>query len=60
MGVQHMITASTGLGLDRDHLAICTVVSGGLITAYGIYVPWLPWGCTLFKGEGIRMELASH
>jgi len=30
-----------------NFLAICTVLSGGLITVYGIYVPWLFAGSVL-------------
>jgi len=39
-------------------LALCTVISGGLITAYGIYVPWLFIGSILSTiGTGLIYTL---
>lgn len=38
--------------------AICTVISGGLITAYGVYVPWLLGGSILATiGTGLVYTL---
>jgi len=39
-------------------IAICTVLSGGLISAYGIYVPWLLIGSILATiGTGLIYTL---
>lgn len=47
---------------NQDFTAICTVISGGLISVYGVYVPWLYAGsviCTIGMGLIYTLDIGS-